>query len=203
MPGQRILVVDDERLVRWSLSQRLRADGFDVSEAATAAEAGQAPPPDAAILDYKLPDGDGIAVLKKLRQLDPDLPVIMLTAHKDTEIIVEAIKAGASDYITKPFDVGDVALRLSRVLDATRGQRELRRLKDDLARPFSFGSLIGESDVMQRVRDLARKVAETPDVHGPAHGRKRHWQGPAGEDHPLRQQPGGAAVHEHHVFCAA
>ena len=105
MPAHRVLILDDERLVRWSLSQRLRADGLEVSEASTAAEAVQAAPPDAAILDYRLPDGDGISVLKKLRAVDPDLPVIMLTAHNDTDLIVEAIKAGASDYITKPVDV--------------------------------------------------------------------------------------------------
>jgi DNA-binding NtrC family response regulator len=162
MPAHRVLVLDDERLVRWSLSQRLRADGLEITEASTAAEAVQAAPPDAAILDYRLPDGDGISVLKKLRAVDPDLPVIMLTAHTDTDLIVEAIKAGASDYITKPFEVDDVALRLSRVIEATRGARELRRLKEDLARPFSFGSLIGDSDPMQRVKALARKVAQSP-----------------------------------------
>jgi two-component system response regulator AtoC len=162
VPAHRVLVLDDERLVRWSLSQRLRADGLEVTEAGTAAEAVQGAPPDAAILDYRLPDGDGISVLKKLRAVDPDLPVIMLTAHTDTDLIVEAIKAGASDYITKPFEVDDVALRLSRVIEATRGTRELRRLKEDLARPFSFGSLIGESEPMQRVKALARKVAQSP-----------------------------------------
>ena len=162
MPGHRVLVLDDERLVRWSLSQRLRADGMEVSEASTAAEAVQAAPPDAAILDYRLPDGDGISVLKKLRTVDPDLPVIMLTAHTDTDLIVEAIKAGAADYITKPFEVDDVALRLLRVMEATKGARELRRLKEDLARPFSFGSLIGESEPMQRVKSLAAKVAQSP-----------------------------------------
>jgi two-component system response regulator AtoC len=162
MSGQRVLVVDDERLVRWSLAQRLRAQGWEVSEAATAAEAVLAAPPDAAILDYRLPDGDGITVLKKLRQVDPDLPVIMLTAHQNTELVVEAIKAGASDYITKPFEVDDVALRLTRAIEATRGSRELRRLKEDLARPFTFASLIGDSEPMQRVKSLARKVAETP-----------------------------------------
>jgi len=157
-----VLVLDDERLVRWSLSQRLRADGIEVTEASTAAEAIQAAPPDAAILDYRLPDGDGISVLKKLRAVDPDLPVMMLTAHNDTDLIVEAIKAGASDYITKPFEVDDVALRLSRVIEANKGTRELRRLKEDLARPFSFASLIGESEPMQRVKALARKVAQSP-----------------------------------------
>ena len=162
MPAHRVLVLDDERLVRWSLSQRLRADGIDVTEASTAAEAVQAAPPDAAILDYRLPDGDGISVLKKLRAVDPDLPVIMLTAHNDTDLIVEAIKAGASDYITKPFEVDDVALRLSRAIEANKGTRELRRLKEDLARPFSFGSLIGESEPMRRVKALASKVAQSP-----------------------------------------
>jgi len=162
VPAHRVLVLDDERLVRWSLSQRLRADGIDVTEASTAAEAVQAAPPDAAILDYRLPDGDGISVLKKLRAVDPDLPVIMLTAHNDTDLIVEAIKAGASDYITKPFEVDDVALRLSRAIEANKGTRELRRLKEDLARPFSFGSLIGESEPMRRVKALASKVAQSP-----------------------------------------
>jgi len=162
VPAHRVLVLDDERLVRWSLSQRLRADGIEVTEASTAAEAIQAAPPDAAILDYRLPDGDGISVLKKLRAVDPDLPVMMLTAHNDTDLIVEAIKAGASDYITKPFEVDDVALRLSRVIEANKGTRELRRLKEDLARPFSFASLIGESEPMQRVKALARKVAQSP-----------------------------------------
>ncbi len=162
MSAQRVLVLDDERLVRWSLGQRLRASGWDVIEAASAGEATQAAAPDAAILDYKLPDGDGIGVLKRLRHVDPDLPVIMLTAHQDTEIIVEAIKAGASDYITKPFELDDVVLRLQRAMDATRGNRELRRLKEDLARPFTFTSIIGESEPMQKVRDLARKVCGSP-----------------------------------------
>ena len=162
MPAHRILVVDDERLVRWSLTQRLRADGMEVIEAASAAEAVQARAPDAAILDYRLPDGDGISVLRRLREIDPDIPVVMLTAHKDVDIVVEAVKAGASDYVTKPFEVDDVALRLARAIDATPGKRELRRLKEDLARPFTFGSLIGESDPMQAVKALARKVAQSP-----------------------------------------
>jgi DNA-binding NtrC family response regulator len=162
MAGQRVLVVDDERLVRWSLGQRLSARGWDVTEAGSAAEAIGAPPPDAAILDYKLPDGDGIDVLRRLRHTDPDLPVIMLTAHQDTELIVEAMKAGASDYLTKPFDVEEVVLRVTRAVEAARGSRELRRLKEDLARPFSLASVIGESDVMQRLKTLARKMAESP-----------------------------------------
>jgi two-component system, NtrC family, response regulator AtoC len=164
MSNRHILIVDDERLVRWSLAERLRADGFDVSEAATVASAIEqiARDPDAVILDYQLPDGDGLAVLKRIRQQDPDLPVVMLTAHKDPETIIAAMKAGATDYVTKPFEVSDVSLRLTRVLDTTRSSRELRRLREDLARPFSFASMIGDSAPMERVKALARKVADSP-----------------------------------------
>jgi DNA-binding NtrC family response regulator len=90
------------------------------------------------------------------------MPVVMLTASKEVDTIVEAVKAGAADYVTKPFEVDDVALRLSRAIAATRGQRELRRLKEDLARPYGFESVIGESEPMQRVKALARKVAQSP-----------------------------------------
>ena len=164
MAGRRVLIVDDERLVRWSLAQRLRADGLDVVEAESAADAiaKAEKDPDVVILDYQLPDGDGVSVLKRLHHVDPDLPVIMLTAHKDAATIVAAMKAGALDYVTKPFDVGDVATRVSRALDLTRSQRELTRIKDDLARPFSFDSVVGESQVMQRAKALALKVAQSP-----------------------------------------
>jgi two-component system, NtrC family, response regulator AtoC len=164
MPSRRVLVVDDERLVRWSLSERLRADGIEPVQAASAREAIDAAAQgiDAAILDYKLPDGDGISVLKQLRQMDPDLPVVMLTAHTEVEVVVEAIKAGASDYVAKPFEVHDVALRLARALEATNAQRELRRLREEVSRPFSFTSMIGESEKMQQVKTLAGKVAASP-----------------------------------------
>ena len=163
MAGHRILVVDDERLVRWSLSQRLSADGMEVVEASSVAEAVQAAGPfDAAVLYYRLTDGDGVSLLKRLHHGDPDLPVVMLTASKDIDTIVEAVKAGASDYVTKPFEVDDVALRVTRAIGAGRGHRELSRIKEDLARPFSFESLIGESEPMIRIKNLARKVAESP-----------------------------------------
>ena len=122
MPDRHVLVVDDERLVRWSLAERFQADGFDVSEAESVETAIEqlAKLPDGVILDFRLPDGDGLTVLKRIRQQDPDLPVVMLTAHKDAETIVAAMKAGASDYVTKPFEVSDVAMRLSRAMDGSR-----------------------------------------------------------------------------------
>jgi two-component system response regulator AtoC len=162
--SRQILVVDDEELIRWSLAERLRLDGHEILEAGTAAQAfdlldGHV---DALLLDYRLPDDDGVAVMRRIHELDPDLPVLMLTAHKDVEIIVGAMKAGAFEYLTKPFDLDDVAVRVERALEATRLRRELRTLRDTLARPFGLASIIGESDAMERVKALVRKVATSP-----------------------------------------
>ncbi len=165
MAARRVLVLDDERLVRWSIAERLRADGLDPVQAGSVAEALDAAARgvlDAAILDYHLPDGDGLAVLEHLRQADPDLPVIMLTATTELDVVVAAIKAGASDYVGKPFDVHDVSLRLARAIEAAGSRRELRRLKTDLARPFGSDAMIGESGPMQQVRQLAARIAESP-----------------------------------------
>ena len=162
--SRRVLVVDDEELIRWSLAERLRSDGHEIIEAGTAADALDCAESgvDLVLLDYKLPDEDGISVLKKLRELDPDVLVIMLTAHRQVEIVVEAMKAGAFDYATKPFDLDDVALRVTRALETTRLRRELRTLRESLARPYSLASIIGESEPMQRVKALARKIATSP-----------------------------------------
>jgi len=161
---RRVLIVDDENLVRWSLTERLRSDDREILEAATAAEAVDraASGVDLVLLDYKLPDDNGLSVLRRLRALDPDTVVIMLTAHKSVETVVEAMKAGAFDYATKPFDLDDVAIRVDRALEATRLRRELRTLRDSLAKPYTVGSIIGESDVMAAVKTLVRRVAQSP-----------------------------------------
>ena len=164
MSSRRVLVVDDEQLVRWALAERLRDAGHEVVEAATGAAALEQAEQgaDLVLLDYRLPDVDGVTILKKLRELDPDTPVMMLTAHTHVDTVVEAVKAGAFDYATKPFDLEEVILRVSRALEATRLRRELRTLRAVLSRPYSLDSIIGESDVMQRIKTLVRKIASSP-----------------------------------------
>jgi len=164
MAGRRVLIVDDEALIRWSLAERLRADGHQVLEAGSVAEAiTQAEQGvDLVLLDYKLPDGDGLEVLHRLREMDPDTLVMMLTAHKGIDTVVESVKGGAFDYATKPFDLDDVARRVERALETTRLRRELRTLQSGLSRPFSPASVIGESVPMQKIKTLVRKVATSP-----------------------------------------
>jgi len=162
--ARRVLIVDDEQLVRWSLAERLRDAGHEIIEARNGREALEYAEQgaDLVLLDYKLPDQDGVSVLKKLRDIDPDTLVVMLTAHTGVETVVEAMKAGAFDYAAKPFDLEDMALRVARALEATRLRRELRSLRDVLARPYGLASIIGESEIMQRVKTLVRKVASSP-----------------------------------------
>jgi DNA-binding NtrC family response regulator len=164
MPGRRVLVVDDEAVIRWSLAERLRRDGHEVIEAGTAAEAVDrvGTGVDLVLLDFKLPDDDGLTVLRQIRELDPDALVIMLTAHKGVDTVVEAMRNGAFDYATKPFELDDIVLRVGRALETTRLRRELRTLRNTLSRPFGIESIIGESEAMQRIKGLVRKVASSP-----------------------------------------
>jgi DNA-binding NtrC family response regulator len=101
-------------------------------------------------------------VLKKLRDLDSDALVIMLTAHTDVGIVVGAMKQGAFDYAAKPFDLDDIAQRVARALETTSLRREVRHLRDSIARPYGINSIIGASPEMQRIRALVRKVASSP-----------------------------------------
>ena len=165
MDNPTILVVDDEQLIRWSLTDRLSREGYRLIEAETAADAiarHREGGVDLVLLDYRLPDGDGLTVLKQMRESDPETLVILLTAYSSVRTAVEAMKHGAYHYANKPFDLDEIALLVERALETTRLRRELKALRATQAQPFSVASVIGESDAMVAIRAMLQKVATSP-----------------------------------------
>ena len=159
-----VLVVDDEPLIRWTLTERLSADGYRVVEAATAAAALErhAEGVDLVLLDVKLPDGDGLDVLKRIKDADPDTLVIMLTATSSVDIAVAAMKAGAFHYANKPFNLDEIARLVDNALETTRLRREVRALRASQAQPYGVDRIIGQSQVVAEVKALLQKVATSP-----------------------------------------
>ena len=117
---------------------------------------------DLVLLDYKLPDFDGVTVLKRLKELDPDTLVILLTAYASVETAVEAMKEGAYHFANKPFDLDDVAFQVSRALETTRLRREVRRLRASQAQPYAIDRIVGESTTDADGAQPAGKVAPVP-----------------------------------------
>jgi two-component system, NtrC family, response regulator AtoC len=159
-----VLVVDDEQLIRWSLSERLTRDGYRVVEADTAHAALErhAEGVDLVLLDYKLPDADGLSILKKVKEADADTLVIMLTAHSSVDVAVEAMKAGAYHYANKPFNLDEIALLVEKALETTRLRREVRALRASQARPYSVDRIVGASKAIGEAKALLQKVAASP-----------------------------------------
>jgi DNA-binding NtrC family response regulator len=162
----RILVVEDEPVTRRVLHNLLKTHGFDVQEAATVQEgeaAFRASVPDLVLIDYQLPDGDGLQLLETLHRVDQRVPLIMLTSHSSLDLAVRAVKAGAEQFIAKPFDASVLILVVQRTLEAFRDRRRRVALT---AREAGHGHdpFVGESVAIRALATAASRVLE---IHSP------------------------------------
>jgi DNA-binding NtrC family response regulator len=159
-----ILVVDDEKLVRWSLRERLALDGYEVLEAPDGKAAKTIIEDEAfdlALVDLRLPDTDGMSLLKEILRVSPELPVIIITAYSSVGNAVEAMKNGAFDYITKPFNMDELAIAVKRALETSAMTRRLSAQVREQKTRFGLANVVGESQVMIELKRLAQKVARS------------------------------------------
>ena len=164
MSGKRILVVDDEPNMIRLFRSLLEKDDYVVESAETGAEARQLLETshfDLMVCDLALPDTNGIEVLRHAHELDPDLMVVMITGFGTIESAVEAMKLGARDYITKPFQRSEIKLTIGKALEEAELRRELKRLREEVGGRYRFDAIVGKSKAMEPVFDLIRRVAPT------------------------------------------
>ena len=154
-----VLVCDDEELIRWSVTEHLRSEGYNVTAAKNGQECVEAAlqqVPDAILLDLKMPVMDGMTALRKLREAGIQTPVIVVTAHGAVESAIEATRLGAVAYLTKPFDLREVSFKLQQAIDADRLATEVRYLREK--RRANYASIVGDSPAIQGVFDTMRKL---------------------------------------------
>ena len=161
---EKILIVDDERSMRDVLSIMLKRAGYDVTVAGDGEEGiAQLDKEifDLVITDLKMPKKGGLEVLKAVKKASPETVVLMITAFASTESAVEAMKSGAYDYLTKPFQVDEVQLIIRNALEKRRLSAENILLKREIASQASLSQIIGKSEPMQKVFEVIKKVADT------------------------------------------
>jgi DNA-binding NtrC family response regulator len=160
----KLLIVDDEPIVRDSLGKWFREEGYEVAVAESASEALTRLVEhrwDLALVDIKMPGTDGIELQRRLHQIDPELLVIIMTGYASVETAVQALKNGAYDYVTKPFDPDDIANVVRNALSHRRTQQENVRLRETVAEVARPPELIGQSAAMQRVFEAIETVGPT------------------------------------------
>lgn len=164
MRQQKILVVDDEHLIRWSLEQNLKKQGYEVVTAASGEDALKLlkdEVPDLMLLDIQLPGIDGLAVLERVKEMEEEIIVIMVTALGVLETAVKAMRMGAYDYINKPFNLDELAIVIKKALETGELKREVAHLRSEQSRKYGTGGIIGRSRHMQNVLAMVEKVAKS------------------------------------------
>jgi two-component system response regulator PilR (NtrC family) len=158
-----LLIVDDEASLRDVLSIVFEEDGWDVTTASSLEAARghlQKTEPDLVLCDLMLPDGSGLDLLREIKTQNPSIAVIMITAHTSTKSAVEALKAGAADYIAKPFDVDELKLIIRKVVERKELEDENLHLRTALEERFTFSNIIGKSPKMQEIFSIIQRIAK-------------------------------------------
>lgn len=160
---RKVLIADDEANMRWVLERALSKAGYDVEtveDGQLALDRALAERPDLVLVDLKMPKRDGLSVLRTLKEHYPDLLIVMMTAHGSTATAVEAMKAGAHDYLMKPFDIDELLITVSKAFEVESLREQVDYLKGEAQ---SGGwQLVGKSDAMQAVKHLVERVSLTP-----------------------------------------
>jgi DNA-binding NtrC family response regulator len=162
--GATLLVVEDDTAMRTMLREALEDDGYTV-ETASGGRAGiervKQGGIDLVVSDVKMPDLDGLDMLREIKAVSPSPHVITITAFGSIDTAIRAVKLGAFDYITKPFDVDQLILSVQKALDERALRSELARLRDEVSRNYRWGNIIGKSAVMQEMFALIRRLSRS------------------------------------------
>ena len=163
MRKAKILVVDDEHLIRWSLEQNLKKQGYEVVTAGTGEDAlrlAREEQPELVLLDYHLPGINGLEVLQRLKELDEEVLVIMVTAQGGLETAVNTMRHGAYDYINKPFNLDEMAIVIRKALETSELRREVVQLRSEHKKQGP-PKILGNSKHMKNVLEMMAKVAKS------------------------------------------
>ncbi|NQW44501.1 MAG: sigma-54-dependent Fis family transcriptional regulator [Deltaproteobacteria bacterium] len=164
MALSKILVVDDEESIREFFQIMLKREGYEVFTAANGKEGLEhlkKNPVDLIISDIQMPELSGLELLSKVREIDPEMVVMMITAFGSTEIAVEAMKRGAYDYIQKPFKIDEVKIIIRQALEKRSLKLENHQLKKELGTKYAFDNIIGGASPMIKIYELVKRVANT------------------------------------------
>src|SRR5262245_56555688 len=161
---RRVLVVEDERVLAKNFCEKLTAHGFDAAMVHSGRDAMAAHTsllPDVVLLDLRLPDTDGLTLLPKLKSEVPSANVIVVTAHGNERIAVDAMKAGAFEYLTKPVDLEELSLVVERAIEHQQLKDNLSFIRNREQQSSGLDRIIGDSEVTKNLKETIRKLTRT------------------------------------------
>ncbi len=161
---EHVLIVEDDENMRFFLNEAMAKHGYQptaVGNAEAAIEAVGRNSFDLIITDVKLPGMSGIEAIPRIKERDPQATIIVMTAYGTKQLAMDAIRAGAYDFFTKPFKMEEMNVVISRALEKRRLQKEVRKLEEKLRKQYSFENIVGSSSAMQQVYELIQKVVQT------------------------------------------